>query len=336
MKKLLLLGMAACMMASCSQDETIEKASNGMAIEFNGFVNKSTKATDIDNNNFNKFAVWGLMSKGTQTGNPFVAVDVTKGTDSKWTYATPVYWENGYNYSFIAVAPYDNDKVKVTAPTEVGTYGSIDFTSDGKTDLIYDGDGTYATTKVSVPDDHGTGCPAAIHFTFKHLLSRVKFAFTNGMDDGSLINVTDIKITNVNTKATATLNVDDCTWELAADNVPATLDFGKVILGEGKENFAATDGAKESEHFYMIPKMSDNQEYEVTFKVTRVHNGVTDTYDHTVKLPVPTDGWKAGFSYAFVAKLDANNVNPDSHLCPIVFEAEVKAWEDFGDNNMTL
>ena len=107
MKKVFLMAVAAvAMLASCSNDETTGKAVKGNAIQFDGFVNKSVKGVDDDitNDNFASFQVWGLMSKGEQTGQPFVGTTVTK-SGSDWTYTTPVYWENGYNYSFVAIAP---------------------------------------------------------------------------------------------------------------------------------------------------------------------------------------------------------------------------------------
>ena len=138
MKKLLFIGLAVtAMLVSCSNDETVEMAQQSAAISFNGFVNKSTRgiANDITTANLETFKVWGLMAKGESKGTPFVGTDVTKD-GSAWGYTTPVYWENGYNYSFVAIAPA-SDAVVFSAPTTVGEYGSIAFTNgEGTTDLI--------------------------------------------------------------------------------------------------------------------------------------------------------------------------------------------------------
>lgn len=324
---------AVAMLASCSNDETTGKAVNGNTIKFDGFVNKSVKgaANDLNNTTFTSFQVWGLMSKGDQTGTPFVGTTVTK-SGSDWTYTTPVYWENGYNYSFVAIAPADFGTFH--APSTVGEHGSIDFENgDGTTDLIYDIDDTYATNAVSTT----TGCPGPIGFTFNHLLSRVKFAFKNAMDDGSTINVKDVTITNANTKATATLGAT-ATWALAADDSTASLTFGNVILDDPATDYAE-NVTKATDHKYMIPATSQDQKYTVTFTVTRNHSGVTDEYIHSVELPAVT--MEPGKSYQFVAELNAQNItggDPDDpnnpELCPIKFTAEVKDWEDFGDTEM--
>ena len=334
MKKVFLMAVAAvAMLASCSNDETTGKAVNGNTIKFDGFVNKSVKgaANDLNNTTFTSFQVWGLMSKGDQTGTPFVGTTVTK-SGSEWTYNGNVYWENGYNYSFVAIAPAGFGTFN--APSTVGEYGTIDFENgEGTTDLIYDVEGMYATSPVSTE----VQCPGPINLTFNHLLSRVKFAFENAMDDGSTINVTDVKITNANTKATATLG-ETAIWALAADNSTASLTFGNVILDDPATDYAAGE-TKATDHKYMIPATSAGQTYTVTFTVTRTHSGVTDQYNHEVELPVVT--MEQGKSYQFVAELNAQNItggDPDDpnnpELCPIKFTAQVKDWEDFGDTEV--
>ena len=324
---------AVAMLASCSNDETTGKAVKGNAIQFDGFVNKSVKGVDDDitNDNLKNFQVWGLMSKGDQTGKPFDGTTVTK-SGSDWTYTTPVYWENGYKYSFVAIAPAGFGTFN--APSTVGEHGSIDFENgEGTTDLIYAIDDTYATNAVSTT----TTCPSPINFTFNHLLSRVMFEFKNAMDDGSTINVTDVTITNANTKATATLG-ETATWALAADDSTASLTFGNVILDADSTDYAP-GAAKATDHKYMIPATSADQKYVVTFVVTRHHSGVTDQYNHEVELPAVT--MKQGKSYKFTAELNAQNItggdpndpnNPE--LCPIKFTAQVKDWEDFGDTEV--
>ena len=336
MKKVFLMAVAAvAMLASCSNDETTGKAVKGNAIQFDGFVNKSVKGVDDDitNDNLKNFQVWGLMSKGKQTGHPFDGTTVTK-SGSDWTYTTPVYWENGYNYSFVAIAPADFGTFN--APSTVGEYGSIDFENgEGTTDLIYDIDDTYATNAVSTT----TTCPDPIDFTFNHLLSRVKFAFKNGMDDGSTINVTGVTITNANTKATATLGAT-VTWALAQDNIPGSLAFGNVLLDESANEYGENE-TKETDHKYMIPATSADQKYVVTFVVTRHHSGVTDQYDHEVEIPAVT--MKQGMSYKFTAELNAQNItggdpdDPDNpQLCPIQFTATVSDWGGFNETELVL
>ena len=60
MKKIFLIGLAAtAMLASCSNDETVEMAQNTKAIGFSSFIDKSTRATDTDLTNLATIEVYG-------------------------------------------------------------------------------------------------------------------------------------------------------------------------------------------------------------------------------------------------------------------------------------
>lgn len=316
MKKLFIMGLAAMGLAltACNSDETVEMA-KGNAIGFKTFVNNSTRAAnDATTTNLESFKVWGLMNNGTQTGTPFVAKEVTKANGT-WSYTPPVYWEKGYAYSFVALAP--NDAYTFTAPTAINTWGSLTFENgNGETDLIY-----AAAKQETVA---GNGCPAAVNMTFNHMLSRVRFQFENGMLDGSKLTVSDVKINDAYTSGTATLaeQLAGLTW--APGQGTGALEFGKAA--------AMDPNAKaETAHKYMIPA---TKKYNLTFTVTRVHHGVTDVYNHTVTLPETT--MTQGLSYQFVAKFTAENINPDQVLCPIQFTATVAKWEDFTDKSFNV
>ena len=317
MKKLFIMGLAAMGLAltACNSDETVEMA-KGNAIGFKTFVNNSTRAAnDVTTESLDEFKVWGLMNKGDQTGTPFVAKEVTKANGA-WSYAPPVYWEKGYAYSFVALAP--NDAYTFTAPTVINTWGSLTFNNgDGETDLIY-----AAAKQETVP---ANGCPAPVDLTFNHMLSRVRFQFENGMLDGSKLTVSDVKINDAYTSGTATLAeaLDDLTW----NPVQGT---GAIVFG-GAAAMEQQNAKAETAHKYMIPA---DKAYNLTFKVTRVHHGVTDVYNHTVTLP--KTAMKQGLSYQFVAKFTAENINPAEELCPITFTAKVNPWAEFGNTDFNL
>lgn len=319
MKKLFIMGLAAMGLAltACNSDETVEMA-KGNAIGFKTFVNNSTRvATDATTTDLKSFKVWGLMNDGTQTGTPFVGKEVTKGTDGGWSYQTPVYWEKGYAYSFVALAP--NDAYTFTAPTEINTWGSLTFNNGtGETDLIY------ATAKQTTVE--GNTCPAAVNLTFNHMLSRVRFQFTNGMDDGSTLTVTDVKITDAYTSGTATLAEQLANLRWAPGTATGELAFDNATITQFAQNASCVTG-----HKYMIPA---TEAYQVTFKVTRTHNGVTDEYTHTVDLPA--QAMEPGKSYQFVATLTAKNINPGQELCQIKFTAKVEEWDNFTDKTFDV
>ena len=312
------MGLAAMGLAltACNSDETVEM-SKGNAIGFKTFVNNSTRtATDVTTESLEEFKVWGLMNKEEgKTGTPFVGVEVTKGADKNWTYGTPVYWEKGYAYSFVALAP--NDAYTFTAPKAINTWGSLTFENGaGETDLIY-----AAAKQATVTGD---GCPASVNLTFNHMLSRVRFQFENGMADGSKLTVSNVKINDAYTSGTATLADQLANLSWAPGQTTGALEFGGAAAME-------QNGKAETAHKYMIPA---TKAYNLTFKVTRVHHGVTDVYNHTVTLPETT--MTQGLSYQFVAKFTAENINPAEELCPITFTAKVNPWAEFGNTDFNL
>ncbi|WP_297144051.1 fimbrillin family protein [uncultured Prevotella sp.] len=317
MKKLFIMGLAAMGLAltACNSDETVEMA-KGNAIGFKTFVNNSTRvATDATTTNLESFKVWGKMKKDDQTGTPFDGVVVSKDAQKGWTYTTPVYWENGYSYSFVALAPVD--AFTMTDPNAYQNYGSIAFNNDakaGETDLVY---AAKDCGEVTVAANE---CPKAVDLTFNHMLARVRFQFKNAMDDGSTLTVTDVKITNAYKSGTAELKAvfNDLKW--VPDEATGELAFDNATTTKFAQNASCVTG-----HKYMIPA-PQAKVYKVTFKVTRKHNGVTDEYTHTVDLP--ETAMQPGKSYQFTAEFTHENINPDQVLCPITFTATVDPWVD--------
>lgn len=311
-KNLFLIGLAAIGMlfASCSNDETVEKAKNQNGIQFKSFVNNSTRATDLTTANLTNFQVWGIMKKDNQIGKPFVGTQVNKAGGA-WSYGTPVYWEKDYQYSFVAVAPADKFEMEV-APAAYQDYGKVKFTNGtGETDLLW------AAKDAGLVTWEGDACPAPVDLTFNHMLSRVRFNFVNAMDDGSLLTVKDVQITNACTEGSVQLIAANAglAWTASGD---AALLFDNAAETGFAQNAACTTG-----HKYMIPA---NKAYNVTFVVERAHNGVVDTYEHSVNLTEMQ--MESGKSYQFKAVFTSQNVNPDGALCPIVFEPTVNDWDD--------
>lgn len=314
-KNLFLIGLAAIGMlfASCSNDETVEVAKNQNGIQFKSFVNNSTRATDLTTANLADFQVWGIMKKDNQIGKPFVGTQVNKAGGA-WSYGTPVYWEKGYQYSFAAVAPAGVFEM-VEAPADYQDYGKVKFNNGrGDTDLLW------AFNDKGLVTWEGNVCPAAVDLTFNHMLSRVRFNFVNAMDDGSLLTVKDVTITNACTDGTVQLIADNAGLEWAAEGGAA------LLFEDAAETGFAQDAACTTGHKYMIPT---TKAYNVTFKVERAHNGVVDTYEHSVNLTEME--MESGKSYQFKAEFTSQNINPDGALCPIVFTADVNGWDAWGD-----
>lgn len=319
MKKLLFIGLAAtAMLASCSNDETVEMAQPA-AIGFESFVDKSTRATESDDitlANLGSIEVYGWRGDI----QIFDKQAVTVGTDGKGSYTPLQYWEANYTYAFEAIAPKNGEKGVTFAAAKDG--GTITFVNDAETDLLYS-KATDVTTPATITSDD----VSPVSFTFNHLLSRVKFTFVNGFPAEAIakISVKDVNISNAYKNGTITPATTDAVWN-ATDNT-LSVDFVNVSA----TNIEAGDKEGETEHMYLIPVASPS--YNVTFTVTLNQNGATTEYEHTATI---TTGMEKGKSYNFTATLTPENVDPENEMYPIEFEATVDEWGAFEDKEITL
>ena len=317
MKKLFVMTLAAtAMLASCSSDDTMEVPQSKSAISFAAFINKSVRATDATLDNLGSISVYGWRDADCIFNKQIVNV----GTDGKGTYTPVQYWQAGHTYSFEAVAPTSVDGASFTANK---TGGSFNYTNDASIDLLY-AKAADVTTASSLADK-----PGAVHFTFKHLLSRVKFTFTNtfAATDAAKITISNVKITNAYANGTITPAADGAAWVVTNNTLQVAFDEADT---DALKDLAANTGTGATTPMYLIPATSPS--YNVTFDVTLNQNGATTTYHHTATI---TTTMAMGMSYNFVANINASNVDPDNELFPIEFTAEVEEWEDAPDVTIT-
>ena len=302
MKKFLFLGIAAtAMLASCTNDEMVEMNPQN-AIGFETFVDKSTRATDVTEDNLNKFKVWAY-----QESNPILkGEEITKSGDD-WRYTNTQYWVANQEYNFHAIAPVTcttNDSYTYNGASAAP---SIEFTNGaGQTDLIYAGVFDKKYTDVSKAEK--------VAFTFNHLLSRVRFNFTESFaNDQITVAVSDLKISGATSEGT----YNGSAWTFESTPATATYSF------DGAHATAWTTKAV-SNHLYFIPT---EQDFTISFTVTAYQAGEQfATKSHSVQ--ITNQNMVAGSSYEYTLDFNANNVSEGS-LYPIEFKVtEVTGWDD--------
>lgn len=309
MKKVFLALAAVVALAACSKEETII-ADKGDAIGFDTFVENATRVAESadpsltvgDMKDGNGFGVYGFVTNGTVTAplftNEKIFWDATANSNAgAWTYDDKQYWIAGARYDFAAIAPYD--AYEVTSATTNGV--TLDFESDGVTDLLY-------AQNNEVP--HTT-----VGFTFKHLLSKVKFTFKNDYDaTNTVIAVKNIVINDAYAKGGANLglNTDGVTAAWSVNSVDANLDlaFGDAV--NANNNYIAQGAEEESANALLLIPTAGHT-YDVTFTIDLLYkNGddyvVVTSYNHTVKL---TYNFEFGKSYNVATAIDYTNIVPD-------------------------
>lgn len=340
MKKLFLMSMAAAaLLASCSNDETVEMVQS-KAIGFsNAFVNNGTRSIkdpSFTTTSLKDFAVYGF----TQNGQIFNGVKVTKsesGGQVKWTYSPLQYWVNGNTYTFGAIAPYSvNSNVsEVTLPsnaTKVEMKVAFTNTDDNQVDLLHAAPAQIAGQTVT--ESYAT--PVAM--TFSHQLSKVKFSFENAVGDGYQVKVSNVKITDAYTNGTLTVAAAGNTWSAQnANNL--TLNFGNVVAAEATTDeaaFIANSKTLESYNEKLMIPMASTATYTVTFTAELFQGTVSlGSFNHSTKITGVE--FKLGYCYDFKATLTHENiVGPDKPLKPIEFTVNAISNWNYAEENKTL
>lgn len=309
--------MAVAALAACNKYEVLETP-QGTAIAFdNVFVNHSTKAADLDKSNLQDFGVYGFVQANGTEGQIFTNQKVQKD-GSAYTYNPVQYWIAKAQYYFTAFAPYTSAAWKyTTTDAQNGTVSFNNETAGANQDFLF------AYTQPGKTPDAITSAPAPVAFDFSHMLSRVKFTFTNAFAEGSNIEllVTDVHVTD----AYKTGTIEVANGETAATWTPADKTFDIAFGNVGTANLAENGGTASTEHFYLIPAEAN---YVVTFKIALYQAGVlVDNYTRSASVDV---NMLRGNSYELKASLNAQNTSDDGELYPIEFTVNsVEKWEDF-------
>lgn len=319
MKKIFLIGLtAAAMLASCSNDETVEMAQQ-KAIGFsNAFVNNGTRSVvdpSFTTTSLNDFAVYGF----TQNGQIFDGVKVSKG-GAAWSYDNVQYWVPGNTYTFGAIAPHSaanvSDVKLPTGATKVEMKVAFTNTDANQVDLLHAEPAQITGVTASYTEP--------VSMTFNHQLSKVKFSFENSVGVGYNVKVSNVKITDAFKEGTLTVAATGNTWG-GQTNKNLELNFGNVVAdGATADEAAVIANAATLESYnekLMIPMVS-SATYTVTFTVELFKDNVPlGTYNHTVQ--IKNVEFKLGYCYDFKATLTHENiVDPENPLKPIEFKVD--------------
>ena len=180
MKKLFISMLAVAALASCSQEDVIV-ADKGDLIGFNSFGENSTRATDpsYSANHIKSFKVYGTVNGGQGDVLIYPGTLITKGDaeyGSPWTCPVSQYWIAGATYKFVGIVDGEVDGVTKTYP-EDGMPTSVEYTADGKTDLLCQTIDYTAFSADQIADGEKNDI---VKFNFSHLLSKVNFTVVNG------------------------------------------------------------------------------------------------------------------------------------------------------------
>lgn len=321
MKRLVMCGVAALALAGCTQSEVLNISSD-RAIGFDAYTGKGTRAVnDIigggSSSGFNKFIVYGSYAASDKNTVVFDGVEVSYS--SSWTYTNEQYWQTG-DYKFAAYS--DGNGALSGGPTASYTHdGGLQIQSYvvGEKDLIF------ATQTASVTDK--TTYNTAVELKFSHLLSKVKFTFTNTFADNLKVEVSGLQIDNSNTKG----NYSGTAWtDLSANTTPIIYDNKDVNADDYTP-----------EECYVLPQSTTGLTASFTVTVKDALNTIVMsknfTGDDAVSLNVTNaTEWQNGYAYNYTAELTPAVIDPDAK--PIKFTATADTWKENenGDGALTI
>ena len=330
MKKLFISVLAIASLVACNTEEVLVQQGNP-AIGFESIVDNATRAEDpsITADDLTGFIVWAFMDEAA--GVVFNAEDVEKGANG-YTYTNIQYWIPGHDYYFAALAPMDSKNWKLTTKDENGDYianeygaGVVSFTNvNGTEDLLYAAK-TVSTQNMAAGQDM-----EKVKFQFNHLLSKVKFTFTNGFTNNNAY--IDVKNVRMVVPQSGSINLAQADWW--STNQWKNLE-GETTLsfGDACDKTAPSVSQVAANERLTIPADAD-QAYEVTFEV-QLYMGDVAAFNEPKTLTATVNGvaLEIGKAYNFKTTIDASNISPDGvELQPIVFDVEkVNEWVEAGD-----
>ena len=320
-KSLLMLGAAAMVLASCTQNEVMEVAEN-RSIGFNSFGNNTTKAATEFTGTATSGDIYVIGYYGNNNGTLDQKVFVNE------LGSTNYYWQDGKDYIFGAYADGKGgkfDRTTFNATNQILTFA--DYTPDDAKDLV-------ATISDKVTNVTAS-TQGKVSLTFKHMLAQVGFTFKTEVGTEYELNITGIQIEQAIKTATGTY-----TKEQSGD---ITINWEGTATAEGETSYAyenisdlANAENKTAQEFKLvIPQTVDGTNLKVTFKATIKGVGLDNTSTpKEIKVSLPATTWQAGYKYNYTTVINAENIIEDTY--PIEFTVEeIPGWTDGGNQDLT-
>lgn len=299
----------------------VEYAEN-RAIQFDTFVNNNTRAvTELKTKDLTQFNVFAY-----HTGNlvDYNNIIVTGNSSTGWKPTDNAYWQVGKDYEFAAYSNQNRALSNVSFTNKTLTFTGYEVA--GK-DLVA------AQTSVDAQDN--VNKYTAVNLNFYHMLSQIKFTFTNSDAADYTLKISNIKITAGKT-ATGTFTMTapstpSITWNATDSN------NGEYTIAEIADIAKGANQTTESESLLILPQNTDN--LKVTFTATLTDAGGAKIAEGNFEAPLDIDGgvqtsnWMPGYRYNYTATLNGDNVpvdpeNPDVKPKKIEFNVTVDEWEN--------
>lgn len=292
-KSLFVLGVAAAVLTGCSQSEVTDIAESS-AIKFSkAFVGNPTKsATVVDNDNIQSFYVYAYKNEDALLTNENVYLQ-----NGLWAYDNIKIWDDAATYSFAAYSNGGTAKgvgslENVSYDKNAGTLKISSYTAGGDDDLL-----------ASISTETLAEANTPVAFTFKHVLSMVKFTVKSGLGNDK-----ELVINNLTVEAGKIQNNGDLTYSTAATNWELA-QSGQTYASLSAADLNATTETPAEAEFTVLPQDVSGG-FTVTIEATITPEGesaINKTF--TATIPADNAKWKVGNRYNYIATINATDMN---------------------------
>lgn len=329
-KTMLLAGVAALALTSCSKDDTVD-LNRGEAISFRPAM---TRATETTNANLNSITVSGFLN-----GALFINKEVySRGSDDVFTSATEYYW------------PGDDTPVTFYAYSPAAPGGTVTLTADSK-ELSDFSPASDISSQVDFITSTGTGRKSVnentgLALNFGHRLAQIEVRAKTD-NTAYTYKVTGVRIGRP--VSTGSFNFDNTAWTLGTTKADYETTYtNAVTLGSTAQNVMGDSG-----NAMLIPQQltgwnptadapntAEGAYISVRLQIATAETGV-QVY------PFPSNGecewaavgindnWEPGHRYVYTLDLthgagyvDPKNPDPGTPVLggPIKFTVSVEPW----------
>lgn len=333
MKKVLLAIAAVATITSCSQNEEFENPNQQAKIGFTSVVKKATRATDTTTDNLLAFTVSSYVTSATYDGTTLLGnaymngVSYTKANAaSVWSTedAGSYYWPSldsekkvqFFAYPTTVKSSYSVPTVDPVAPAT--GYPSISFevnaTPANQIDLVV----AHAANVVN-STDAGVSADGKLTLDFKHVLTRVNFAYIPG-DLNLTYTVTAISIADIQ-GGTAKYNFDasDGNWDLTGTTKVNSYSYDVKQSAEkvaGKEYYSLADA---DASWMLLPQKVNGKIISISYSTKQ---GEMEVYKGTKTVTLPANAeWEVGKNVLYILTLPAG-------AAKVQIDTKVNGWNN--------
>ncbi len=368
MKKIsFFIAVSALALTACTSEKIIDDAvMDSKAINFSSVVNKHSKATDLTTSNLDHFSVFGYytLPGDEQTASTVFyneTVSTTNGVE--WTYAGEKrYWIPGARYYFFAYncgnvaklgSAYGSFEMNTTdkMPSNERVMKILNYVCDNshQHDLIF----ASSTGDNYAGIEGKEGNNSTVAFTFKHLLSKVKFNFKSTFPTEYTVVVENVSIRDIRNigshspltegsgwfNLTRGLNNDEHpsinmvkTSTTIVDGKPVTDNVTLETTNTGDSN---TNHGIDTDFIYVLPYdyYTATEEIYAYFDLY-VYNKGQEVFNKKGMNGKFSPSWNPGYAYTYNIDLNGEAAN----LNTIEFTlADVEEWaDDTTENNIKI